>query len=107
MAPRTAAPNGRLDIAQFLQCLHRPDGPQLGEEADERVDEQHDSDGAGVDILAERERDGRRRHEQEHDQAPHLVDQNAPCAPLLHLAQLVRAEALPAPGGLLVAQTLG
>ncbi len=75
--PQVSLPDdGRARHVEIEQRLHRAAGAPLGQETDERVDDEDRGDGRGFEPIAEEQGETGRRHEQEDDHAGELIAKN-------------------------------
>ena len=65
--------DGRVRDVEREQCFDGAPGAQLGDHAEDRVDEQYGADRRRLDPIPEEQRDDDRAQEQEHDHASKLA----------------------------------
>ena len=114
-SPGTRSASGDLMLLAIADDMrHRrgllPEGGEglrrlpLGQEADERVQDDHGEDGGRLDALAQGEGHRGRRQQQDHDEALELIDENRQKRPRRFLGERVGAVPLEAAGRLDAAQ---
>ena len=87
----SASSHGGLGGAHLAKGLHRARGFQLGDEAEQRIDDQDGENGAGLDPFTESERSDHGGGEQRHEETPELRQENQPRASLFDLTEDVGA----------------